>query len=177
MQDGRDEDEYAFSVKSVLPPEKVEVSVGGVMVEMVIDSGASTNVIDKNLWSKLKQEKVKCLSMKSDKKPYAYGSKEPLKVLGTFSALTKVGQSETQAEFVIIDGEGEALLVKEAAVQLGVLKLGVPVYSVKSKEAIMADHKQLFEGVGKLKDFQVKLHVDPDIPAVAQPVRRTPFSL
>ena len=29
----------------------------------------------------------------------------------------------------------------------------------------------------KLKDYQVKLYVDPNIPPVAQPVRRTPFSL
>ena len=29
----------------------------------------------------------------------------------------------------------------------------------------------------KLKDNQVKLYVDPNIPPVAQPVRRTPFSL
>ena len=42
---------------------------------------------------------------------------------------------------------------------------------------IMADYREIFEGVGKLKDYQVKLHVNPDVPPVAQPVRRTPFSL
>lgn len=41
----------------------------------------------------------------------------------------------------------------------------------------MSDYKEIFEGVGKLKDFQVKLYVNPDVPPVAQPVRRTPFSL
>ena len=41
----------------------------------------------------------------------------------------------------------------------------------------MCDYKEIFEGVGKLKDYQVKLYVDPNIPPVAQPVRRTPFSL
>ena len=41
----------------------------------------------------------------------------------------------------------------------------------------MSDYKEIFEGVGKLKDYQVKLHVNPDVPPVAQPVRRTPFSL
>ena len=44
----RDEDEYAFTV-TFTPPEKIDVTVGGVVVVMVIDSGASTNVIDKNL--------------------------------------------------------------------------------------------------------------------------------
>ena len=45
----RDEDEYAFTVNSVASPEKINVTVVGFAVEMVIDSGASTNVIDKNL--------------------------------------------------------------------------------------------------------------------------------
>ena len=55
----------------------------------------------------------------------AYGSNEPLNVLGTFWASTKVAGNEVQAEFV-------SLMVKEKqlALQLGVLKLGVPVYTL-----------------------------------------------
>ena len=117
------------------------------------------------------------MSKKSNKKLYPYGSKQPLEILGTFSALTKVGETVVKAEFVVIDGEGEALLGRETAAQLGVLQFGVPVYSLKSKEEILHDYKGIFEGVGKLTGYQVKLHVDPEVPAVAQPVRRTPFSL
>ena len=173
----RDDNEYAFTVNSVTSPEKIDVTVGGVVVEMLIDSGASTNVIDKNLWSKLKQDKIKCVSRKSDKKLYAYGSKQPLNVLGTFSALVRVEGKEIEAEFVVINGEGAALLGRETAIQLGVLKLGTRICTVTSSETIMSDYKEIFEGVGKLKDYQVKLHVNPDVPPVAQPVRRTPFSL
>ena len=55
MQDvDEDEDEYAFIVKSASHPGKIEVFIGGILVEMVVDSGVSTNVIDKHLWSKLK---------------------------------------------------------------------------------------------------------------------------
>ena len=58
------------------------------------------------------------------------------------------------------------------------LKLGVPVYTLQSiKEVIMSDYKEVFDGVGKLKDYQVKLHVNPNVPPVAQPVSRTSFSL
>ena len=117
------------------------------------------------------------MSKKSNKKLYAYGSDQPLKVLGTFSAAVRAGQTEVEAEFSVIDGKGAALLGKATAIQLGGLKLGIPLYSVTSKETIMSDYKETFEGVGKLKDYQVKLYVDPNIPPVAQPVRRTPFSL
>ena len=105
MQDvDEDEDEYAFIVKSASQPGKIGVLIGGILVEMVVDSGASTNVIDKHLWSKLKREKIECVSKKSNKKLYPCGSKQPLEVLGTFSALTKVGETEVKAEFVVIDG-------------------------------------------------------------------------
>ena len=124
----------------------------------------------------LMQQKIACVSKKCDKRLYVYGSKEPLKVLGTFSASMKVAENEVQAEFHVTDGEGEALLKRESALQLGVLKLGVPVYILQSKEVTMSDYK-VFDGVGKLKDYQVKLHVNPNVPPVAQPVRCTPFSL
>ena len=117
------------------------------------------------------------MSKKSNKKLHPYGSKQPLEVLGTFSALTKVGETEVKAEFVVIDGEREALLGRETAVQLGVLQFGVPVYSVKSKEEILHDYKGIFEGVGKLTGYQVKLHLDPEVPAAAQPALGAPLHL
>ena len=129
MQEGDDdeEDEYTFAVKSVSQPEKVKVIVGGCVVKIVIDSGGSTNVVDKGLWNELKRQKIACESKKCDKRLYAYGSKEPLNFLGTSSASTKVAENEVQAEFVVIEGEGDALLGRETSLQLGVLKLGVPV--------------------------------------------------
>ena len=41
----------------------------------------------------------------------------------------------------------------------------------------MSDYKEVFDSAGKLKDYQVKLHVNPNVPPAAQPVRRTLFSL
>ena len=75
-----DEDEYAFIVKSASQPGKIEMFIGGILVETVVDSRASTNVIDKHLSSKLKHEKIECVSKKSNKKLYPYGSKQPLEV-------------------------------------------------------------------------------------------------
>ena len=94
----------------------------GVVVEMLNDSGASTNVIDKNLWTKLKQVKIKCVTRKSDKKLFSYGSKRPLKALGPFSTLARVNEKEAEAELAFIYGEGAALLAREPAIQVGVVK-------------------------------------------------------
>ena len=43
-------------MKSASQPGKIEVFIGDILVEMVVDSGASTNVINKHLWSKLRKE-------------------------------------------------------------------------------------------------------------------------
>ena len=44
-------------------------------------------------------------------------------------------------------------------------------------EILQAEHPEVFNGFGKLKDRAVKLHIDPNVKSVAQPIRRTPFSL
>ena len=46
--DDDEEDEYVFTVKSVTQSKRVEVIVGGCVVKMAIDSGASTYVVDKS---------------------------------------------------------------------------------------------------------------------------------
>ena len=61
-------------------------SEGGVRVEgVLIDSGASCNLIDYKTWSYLKQNRVVCQSAQSEKKIFAYGQKEPIDVAGTFT--------------------------------------------------------------------------------------------
>ena len=33
----------------------------------------------------------------------------------------------------------------------------------------------MFHGLGKLKNYQIKLYIDEEVPSVAQPHRRVPF--
>ena len=86
--------EYAFGVLGGADnPENGEifVQIGGVQVTMIIDSGASCNVLDRNLWEYLKANKVRCASSRATKKLYSYGNKQPLQVAGTFTADVTVG--------------------------------------------------------------------------------------
>ena len=66
---GTDDSEYAFGVLGgVDNPDNGEifVKIGGVQVTMIIDSGVSCNVLDRNLWEYLK-------ASKATKKLYSYG--------------------------------------------------------------------------------------------------------
>jgi hypothetical protein len=162
-----EEDEYAFTAKETLDTRKVTVSVGGIQLEMVIDSGASTNVIDKHLWKDLKKKHIKCTSRKTTKKLYAYGSTTPLTVIGTFTAEVNVADRHVTTEFTVIDGKGEPLLGRKTATELGVLKLQIPEQFVNSVTDRVSRHKVLFQGIGKLKEYQMKLHIDPQVRPVA----------
>jgi hypothetical protein len=65
------------------------------------------------------------------------------------------------------------LLGKNTAVDLGVLKLGINVIL----ENVNDEYKDLFQGVGKLKNFKLKLHIDSGVEPVAQQMYRIPFIL
>ena len=43
-------------------------------------------------------------------------------------------------------------------------------------EILQEKHPEVFNGLGKLKGRAGKLHIDPNVKLVAQPIRRTPFS-
>lgn len=87
-------------------------------------------------------------------------------------------------EFTVVEGRGKALLGKDTAEKLKVLRVGPPnspqAYSITSEGTsgdIVKNFAEFFFGVGKLTIFQLKLHVNKDATPVAQPVRRLLFGL
>ena len=125
---------------------------------------------------------MKCKSTRSDRKLYTYASQTPLDVIGTFFCEVSAGNNTVNAEFCVINGKGDSLLGKDTATSLGVLKMGIDIATVNTEprnigEILQGKYPGVFSGVGKLKDRAVQLHIDPNIKPVAQPIRRTPFSL
>ncbi|XP_053385838.1 uncharacterized protein LOC123539936 [Mercenaria mercenaria] len=174
------ENEYLFNIKSIgNVSNKITVNVGNIPLNMVIDSGASCNIVDKSTWNFLKSQKqFQCLTHKksTDKKVFAYGSKQPLKLLGIFRAKIEFNSMTIDdVEFSVLDGKGQALLSKDTSISLNVLRIGPVVNLVK--EDIMSENPELFKGIGKMKDFQLQIPIDEKIEPVVQSVRRIPFSL
>ena len=169
-----EQNDYAFVVRHKYGSEgEVSLKVRGVRVEgVLIDSGASCNLIDYKTWSYLKQNHVVCQSAQSEKKIFAYGQKEPMDVAGTFTTE------------IVCEGDGRPLLGKRTIEQLDVLRVGPEkeeeVYTV-AKQGNNVDIREkypaLFTGVGKLKGYKLKLHINEDVTPVAQSVRRLPFGL
>ena len=126
------------------------------MEGVLINSGASCNLIDYETCNSLKQKHVKCESKQADKKLFAYGQKEPIEVAGTF------------VSEIVCEATGERCVD------------GAQVCSVATEGSdtdIREGYADILTGVGKLKDYQLKLHINKDVKPVAQPVQSLPFGL
>ena len=150
----------------------VKANVVEVDMSFIIDSGASCNVIDRDTWELLKSKSSKCSCHKVDKILYSYGSEQPLKTAGSFKTQVQVGDCQTNAECIVIEGSEKALLGRDTAIKLKVLSLGQ--INVLRTSEILDKFPELTNGVGKLKDYQLEIPVDHGVQPVAQPTRRIP---
>ena len=159
--------------------QNVNVDIAGISVNM-IDSGASVNVIDANTFQHLAKHGITL--KKSDIHLFTYGASSPLKVKGTFSAKLKANNQEILAKFVVVqEKHAGSLLSRDTAIDLGLLHIGPininSVSSEKSTQSIVNKYGEIFNGVGKLKEFEMEIHIDLGVKPVAQPPRRIPFQI
>ena len=173
MRNESSEDEI-FSIN--LTPEvepQVEITVGGQEGNVLIDSGASYNVIDQHLWEQLKLKEAVCKSQAVNKTLKSYGTVNKVEVIAKFWSKVELGvKSLTDVEFLVIKGKGRPILGRKTALKLGVLKITIPEVNLVEDE-----FQDLFsEKIGKLANYEVELHLKPNAKFVVQPCRRIPYS-
>lgn len=141
--------------------------VGGVAVEMTIDSGAAANLVDFHTWKRLRANGAKlAFTSEVDRSFKAYGSPTPLKIIGMFSATIEAEDNKVNATFYVAKDGTQSLLGDETAKKLRVLKIGYNVGSVQPSDIFP-----------KIKGVIVEIPVDPNVKPVQQPYRRAPFAL
>ena len=157
----------------------IPLTIEGKLINVLIDSGASINAIDRKTFDKLKTSKTQIENCTINVFPY--GSKSPLQMFGKTKLSVTVQDKQHEIEFHIIKGDGKPLIGHKTAIELGLLHIGT-IHSVntvanQNTDTIISSFKDRFEGLGKLKDFQLKLHIDKTVKPVAQPVRKIPFKM
>lgn len=180
------DDEYLYTLNEKSTNKKLSSSntpnttviINSVPIQMIIDSGASTNIIDQSDYEKIcKQHKLDI--KKSATNIMAYGSDKPLPAVGKFTATLEAKTRYTVADIYVIKGHHGSLLSYQTATALGLI--AIKVNHVKEKppdiEQLASTYPTLFKGIGELKSFKLKLHIDSNLPPVAQPPRRIPFHL
>lgn len=97
MEDNESLDDEIFAIE--LSPEdepEVKLTIGGQEVDMLIDSGASCNVIDHQLWEQLQSSRIKCRSQ-SENKDDAKFVAQPCRCV-PYSLRSKVEEKLTELE-------------------------------------------------------------------------------
>lgn len=80
-----------------------------------------------------------------------------------------------------MQGDGFSILSYETSTKLGLIKIVTSVSpsptSRTATDELVKSNLLLFNAIGKLKDFQVKLHINPDVQPTCQTHRWVPFHI
>ena len=164
-----------FSMKHRSTDKRYPINIGSKEINMLINSGSTLNILDEKTYQTL--DPVPILKQ-SNANIFTYHSNTSLEVLGTFKAYTTAFDKALIYKFYVVKGHGGNLLGKESAEQFLLLneppgKVIITLsYSKQSKEdikeyknhpalqTVLGKHKDVFQGMGKLKNYQLKLHID-----------------
>ena len=98
-----------------------------------------------------------------------------MNVIGTFRGTVESKRKITESLIFVVPDDGGSLLSFKTASDLELIKININ--TIVSHDAITIDalskqHPVLFNGVGKLRNFQVYLRIDKNIKPSAQNHRR-----
>ena len=175
-----EDDVYTFSLSTKTSKDQplFEIKVCDTPVKIMADSGASINVLDETEYLRLPNRPE---LEPSSVKIYSCQSKIPLRVLGRFSTLLASEPRKLNDRFYVVKGSGRSLLSWKTSQELNLLQTVQQITNLPSQSEakvpakLIEEFDDLFHGLGKLKNYQIKLHIDEDVSPVAQPHRRVPF--
>ena len=108
-----DDDEYVFTLNDPKNSEQqtsVTITVHGTEIPVIIDSGASVNVLDKNTFHRIYNGPKGSIKLSDSRvKLFSYGVVTPLPVLGKFDAIVTIpavsGEtaSSTNAQLIVVN--------------------------------------------------------------------------
>ena len=151
-----------------------KVIIQGTPLTIMANSGSSINILDERDYNQLSPRP----SLKQTHiKVYPYQTETPIPVLGQFTSNITSGTAHRTETFYVVKGTSGSLLSWRTSTDLELLKVVKPIkhHDTPTVEQLVTQYQDLFQGLGKLKDYQVQLHIDEGVTPVAQPHRRVPF--
>lgn len=177
------DDEYLFTVNTSYGnhPE-TQVEIGHTKVNILIDSGASVNLLNYDIYRRIQQNDNRVKLTKTNARIFAYGTSTPLKLAGEFQAtINSASGTYTTAKFYVTQTKSKCILGYESSSSLGLITLNLNSINPDQQEPdiqrIVDKHAKLFQGTGNLKGQEVTLEIDPTVTPVAQPTRKIPHSM
>lgn len=202
-----DSDEYLFTVYNDMSNVQKElcvennekasfvttVEIENQTVPVLVDTGASINIMNRKTFNKINQESVNKIFLEKTNviiKPYG-DNNNPLEVMGKFYTSIERNSQIVKTCFFVVNTEKINLLSGTTALNLKLIEFNtcekvnncdfhfennhVPL---RLQNLIESYRDVVFtKKIGKIKDYKVKLHVDESIKPVIQKERRIPFAL
>ena len=172
------DEEYLFSLN---PVADISIKLDNVSVKFLRDSGASINIIDNGTYESLsKSTNIQLYPTKT--KIFCYNSDTPLKLRGVFYTNASYGSNHQLARIFVADNKNAGcILGRETAIDLGVLNLKEVVNSVTNNDSeinnIITEYKDVFQGLGKMKNIKISFDINENIPPVSQHLRKIPYHM
>ena len=145
-------------------------------IRMLVDTGSTVNIIDSHTYQ---MKRTPMLRKPGRTNIYAYGSHKPITMRGKFETTIIANGSSIVAEVYVTPVTSGNILCCDAANVLGLVHIVRSTTNISNRKAeqISSKYPRLCTGIGKLKNYQVKLHIDYSVKPVAQGHRRVPFHL
>ena len=186
LENQSEEETFVFRIGNSARP-IYPICVENTFINMLIDSGST---LDETTYGILR--KIPKLQNNTGK-IFTYSGQVPLKLKGTFIATVQACEKAAQAKFYVTEGSNGAILGQKTAETLIILKVGPPADSkyltvseinlikyIKHQihptiQQILDNNTNVFQGIGKFKDYQLQFHIDKNVSPVEQPIRRLPY--
>ena len=171
------DEEYVFAVTAGKTVPYTHVTVLGRRIKFMIDTGSSINIINNQTYEALQKPKLS----QSKTKIIPYGGEKSLEALGHFETVLETKKLSV-AKLVVVNSNADNLLSYQTASELGLVHILAavstqPGNTIMESDRLCAELPQLFEGTGKLKNYQAMVYRDESVIPVVQPHRRIPFHL
>jgi len=137
----------------------------GQKVRFMVDSCADVNTLDLEGYTKIGKPPM----LPTNKRIKAYATKTPLQIVGKLRTMISVDNSAVETSLYVINDENTGCLLSKTTSK----NLGLITFSPLVQCNVISS----MAPIGKLKNKQIKLHIDPTVPSVAQHHRRIPYHL
>ena len=152
-------------------PPICQLQINGKTVEMMIDLGASVNLLEETTFQRINSshnENLKPIHTKI----YSYGCETPLPLLGTFTATVRLKNASTCTPLLVVKRRNDNLLRYHTAQKLGLITVSVNIATITDRDT---NKSKSLKELGKLPNKQVKWHIDLGVTPRQQLHRRIPF--
>ena len=175
------EEEFIYTIILSKKTPEITVKVAEVPVQVIIDKKSSENILNNKHFKKIKQKNPRIKLQPTKAKVFAYGAQHPRYLLSQFKAEVQHNLAKTTSTFLVTKENNTCLLSNDTSTGLGLLNININSITIDHPNPriarILQQHRKVFQGMGNLKNWEVKLEINPTVTHVTQNSRRLPRSM